>query len=219
MEGARRILVVFALFGLLATGCGSQPAERPLVSVAATAIVPPASVARPADTRSPAPTQTPPPIRTPVAIPSGTPSCKASDLVISNLAGNGATGAIVEAFAITNRSATACWVRGTPAARFSDARGVAILTSSDVHERADPVLLPPGLAQPGANDYVTRGHGIFELWFRNGCEAELHATFAITIPDTGDVVMWRDGPIPAGRCDSPDSPPILFAYPIVDGIY
>ena len=181
--------------------------------------MPPASVPRPTDTRSPAPIQTTQPTRTPVAIPSGTPSCKASDLVISNLAGNGATGAIVEGFAITNKSAAACWVRGTPVARFSDARGVAILTSSDFHEVADPVLLPPGLAKPGVSENVTRGHGIFELWFRNGCDAEAHATFAITIPDTGEVVMWRDGPIPAGRCDSPGSPPMLFAYPIVDGIY
>ena len=223
MEGTR-ILVVLALLGLLATGCGSQPAERPPASSAPTeslpsAIVPSASVARPTDTRSPAPTQTLQPTRTPVAIPSGTPSCSASDLVISNLAGNGATGATVEAFAITNGSAAACWVRGTPVARFTDARGVGILTSSDFHERADPVLLPPGLAQPGVNDNVTLGHGIFELWFRNGCDAELHATLAITIPDTGEVVVWRDGPIPAGRCDSPGSPPILFAYPIVDGIY
>jgi uncharacterized protein DUF4232 len=224
VEGTRTLLVVFALFGLLATGCRSQPAERPPASVTATASVPSAtmpsaSVARPTDMRSPAPIQAPQPTGTAVAIPSGTPSCKASDLVISNLAGNGATGAIVEAFAITNRSAAACWVRGTPVARFSDARGVAILTSTDFHEHADPVLLPPGLAQPGVNDYVTSGHGIIELWFRNGCDAELHATFAITIPDTGDVVMWRDGPIPAGRCDSPGSPAILVAYPIVDGIY
>jgi len=221
---ATRILISFALFGLLATGCGSQPAERPPASSAPTAIVPSASVpsasvARPTDSRGLAPTQTLQPTRAPVAIPSETPSCKANDLVISNLAGNGATGAIVEAFAITNRSAAACWVRGTPVARFSNARGVAILTSSDFHEPADPVLLPPGLAQPGANDYVARGHGIFELWFRNGCDEELHATFAITIPDTGELVMWRDGPIPAGRCDSPGSPPILFAYPIIDGIY
>jgi hypothetical protein len=143
-------------------------------------------------------------------------------LVLTLVGGNGATGWEIEDWVITSRANVPCTVEGTPTARFVADSGLVVLESKDGQGQSETVLLPPDLpvAQPG--EQVTRGHAWVDFWFLNGCRPfDSPVTLVVTIPGSGDVEVWRHiaNYRPPGRCDSPESPPIVVAQPIMDGIY